>query len=137
MPARPERFCPGRGGACGALVTGGLCADCQAQKHQRYSERKGWSAHGYGPRWERWRATVIRVHRLRFCGDRPPSAPHTTNSRCLQARQVSAGVVMNHIVRVSGPTDPRLFDESNVEFLCRDCDQRNRGRQSHQPRLAS
>jgi 5-methylcytosine-specific restriction enzyme A len=123
---------------CPRLVKAGRCPEHQkAYDQQRYrqdNERRG-NAHarGYGSRWVKWRAGVIAEFRLIWCGDRPTGAPETTHSLCRADGRKTLGQTLDHIQRVSGPEDSRFFDETNCQLLCRDCDQRRRGRQAHEP----
>jgi hypothetical protein len=92
------------------------------------------SAKGYGSRWRRYRADVIKAYQLEFCGDRPAGAPLTSDSQC---RPRNIGKVLDHIERVSGPNDPRFFNARGMQFLCDACHQVKRQREAQEPPIIS
>ena len=119
MPLAPIGFCPSKG--C-HVRSHGPCPEHTKQQQQAYDDRRGTSAsRGYDRRWARWRAQVIRDHRLIWCGDRPESAPDTDDSHCKGQQVTLLGKELDHIQPITGPDDPRLFDESNVQLLCSTC----------------
>jgi 5-methylcytosine-specific restriction enzyme A len=127
MPSAPLRACS----RCHVLVERGACPTCTNPEREAYDHRRGTSTfRGYGSRWERWRAAAIRRYRLVLCGDRPPQAPTTTDSRCRALGRVELGNQLDHITPISGPSDLRLFDAANVQYLCRQCHGAKSGREA-------
>jgi hypothetical protein len=92
---------------------------------------------GYDHVWRTWRARTIEQHDLHVCGDRPASAPKTTDSVCQQRGLQVPGKVLDHIERIDGPDDPRRLDARNVQLLCDQCHNRKRGREAQEPIPAS
>lgn len=56
-----------------------------------------------------------------LCGQRPPNAPPTNDSRCQAMNIVREASDVDHITPVKGPNDPLTFAESNLQSLCRRC----------------
>lgn len=104
------------------------------------------SSRGYGAAWRAftltYRQTLISldVPRAGLCGARHPSAPLTTDSQCARDQTFTHGRVVDHIVPVSGPDDPRFYDVSNLQLLCdgahggRGCHDRKRQREGRDAR---
>jgi 5-methylcytosine-specific restriction endonuclease McrA len=121
MPMMPLRRCP----TCRQLVTEPRCPTCV----RRVDDRRGSSARrGYGARWQKYRAWFLDQWPL--CGDRPPGAPVTTDSRCRLAGLRTVAVVVDHIVPVTGPTDPTFFVLECHQSLCVGCHDAKRSRES-------
>lgn len=127
MPNRPMSVCLEP--RCPTLVRGGGRCDKHKKAHNRaYEERRGSSTQrGYGAPWRRFSEYLRALHPL--CGDRPAVAPATSDSRCVAEGRTTAGAHADHILPVSGPNDPRFFDESNIQILCHNCHQRKRRRE--------
>lgn len=62
----------------------------------------------------------LHLKRYPLCGDRPPSAPQTTDSDCQQAGRVEPAVAVDHIIPHRGNRDLFLA-ESNRQSLCALC----------------
>lgn len=45
----------------------------------------------------------------------------------------TSGKVLDHIIRVSGPSDPQFFAVQNLQLLCSPCHDGKRARESHEP----
>jgi 5-methylcytosine-specific restriction protein A len=106
------------------------CPEVQpCQAHQRLADQRRGSAasRGYGYQWQRYSRSFRRRHPL--CGDRPASAPDTRDSRCRSEHRIVASTVVDHIVPISGPTDPRFWDGSNHQSLCDACHNAKRRRE--------
>jgi len=133
MPAAMQRSCAGQGGTCPNFVTGrGRCPACQAQQQRVYDDRRGSAAsRGYGPRWAKV-SSGLRRRQLRWCGDTMPGVPTTGDSTCPQegVGRVPSRVV-DHIVPVTGPKDPRFWQPANWAGLCATCHDKKRGREAH------
>jgi 5-methylcytosine-specific restriction endonuclease McrA len=60
----------------------------------------------------------------------------TADSECLQQGRTTEVQgkfgVTDHIVPVTGPDDPRFYDESNHQSLCNRCHNRKRQREARQ-----
>lgn len=116
--ARACRYgCPNDAATC---PTHGRQAQAQA-----YDDRRGTAhARGYGATWrhytEWFRAELFRldVTRAGLCGARLPGAPPTHDSECQAKGYVVPGHVVDHIVPVTGPNDPRFYDPTNHQLLC-------------------
>ena len=121
MPMMPARRC----GGCGQLVTTARCPTCVHESDQR---RGSAATRGYGARWRDY----SRAFRMNYplCGMRGEGAPMTADSVCLRERRVSPATLVDHIVQVSGPGDPRFFDPSNHQSLCDLCHNLKRQRES-------
>jgi hypothetical protein len=90
---------------------------------------------GYDRTWREFRTHTIAAHALRHCGDRPHSAPATTDSTCQQRGFTVPGRVLDHIQRIDGPDDPRRLDVRNLQWLCDLCHNAKRQRESQEPPL--
>lgn len=102
---------------CRNLVERGRCASCRSS-HET-SARPSSHARGYNTSaWRAFRGAWLSVHPL--CGDRL-NGPDPEHSRCLQEGRVTPATDVDHIVRVTGPDDPRFLDESAVQSLCHAC----------------
>jgi hypothetical protein len=99
MPNAPKRLCP----KCGAIVSG-RCPSCSKSTDKA---RPNASARGYtSTRWRRFRSWVFSMRPLCewICEDgRPCNQPATD---------------LDHKQRVTGPDDPRFYDEKEVQPLC-------------------
>ena len=117
---------------CRGLTTGRYCTPCskawKQTTQQAHDEKRGTaSSRGYDARWSKWRRWVIGEYKLVFCGDRPPGAPMTDDSRCLLAkpqRIYRVGTQLDHIEPIDGPDDPRRLNATAVQLLCLTCDRR-------------
>lgn len=98
----------------------GCGKDLPCPNHSRAAKRDQRSAfvRGYDKRWQR----TSRNHLRRYprCGDRPPSAPVTTHSRCRAERRIVAATVTDHIVPHRGDL-ALMWAESNRQSLCATC----------------
>lgn len=120
MPVTLQPACP----AYGCPHTARTCPDHGRRAATRaYDEHRG-SAHsrGYGAQWRRYtlsyRQRLVALGIPPVCGARLPEAPVTTDSRCAQEGKVTSGHVVDHIMPVSGPHDPRFYDPANHQLLC-------------------
>lgn len=131
VPSSLLRSCTTHG--CPNLSAHGPCDVCAAARQQRVDQRRGSAAsRGYGSRWAAT-STALRRSQLRWCGDRMPGAPVTTDSRCpASGLQRSLSQVVDHIVPVAGPRDPRFWDRANWQGLCDTCHNAKRQRESRQ-----
>ncbi|NQT38176.1 MAG: HNH endonuclease [Planctomycetes bacterium] len=48
--------------------------------------------------------------------------------RCLAKGRTEPSTVAHHIEEIAGYDDPKCFDWTNIEALCRDCHERHHGR---------
>jgi hypothetical protein len=115
-------------------------------KSQAYDDRRGSAAsRGYDRRWRAFTDHYrIELHRRRvpnagMCGSRLPGAPLTEDSECLKRGLVTIGRVVDHIIPVTGPDDPRFYDANNLQLLCdgikgRGCHDRKRQREQQAAR---
>lgn len=125
MPSALARACTTPG--CPNVSYGGKCTSCRKQADQR---RGSAHARGYGRRWTET-SRLLRRTTLRYCGDRMPGAPPTTDSRCPQDRyRRTLSQVIDHIIPVTGPNDPRFWDSTNWQGLCDTCHNTKRQRES-------
>jgi 5-methylcytosine-specific restriction endonuclease McrA len=91
---------------------------------------------GYDHVWRRFREHFfielwrLRVPRAGLCGCRHPSAPATDDSICARRGRYSPAELVDHIVPISGPADPRRLDLSNLQGLCQRCHNKKRQRES-------
>lgn len=86
--------------------------------HGRTRTQRSAFKRGYGKRWQA--ISVAHLHRYPRCGDRPPSAPATTSSRCRADGRVVPATVTDHIVPHRGDK-ALLWAESNRQSLCASC----------------
>lgn len=122
---------------CPGLTRERHCKAC-APKHSREKNaaynltRPGTTARGYGADWNRFRRWAIANFRLVFCGDRPPGAPVTADSRCLHAvpRRLTLGRTLDHIEPITGRSDPRRLEPTAVQLLCDTCNGAKRQREA-------
>lgn len=101
---------------CHKLTRVGRCDACRTKREQ---QRGCAAARGYGAAWRRYVAVFRREYPL--CGMRPPSAPDTLHSRCVQDGRYTPMSDVDHIVRVSGPDDAHFWDPANHQALCHAC----------------
>lgn len=117
---------------CTNLVESGRCEQHQKAKVQGYDRWRGTaSARGYGSRWGRYRASYLEAYP--FCGDRAPQAPKTTDSRCQAYNRLEPATVVDHIIPVTGPTDPSFYEDANHQALCESCHNVKRQRERRFP----
>lgn len=102
-----------------------------------YERRRGSAtARGYGRDWRAFTLRYfgelwdLRVPRAGQCGCRHPSAPATSDSVCAAIGRPQLATVVDHIVPISGKTDPRFYDVSNLQGLCDRCHNQKRQRES-------
>jgi 5-methylcytosine-specific restriction protein A len=114
MPSALLKSCLSPG--CPALTPNARCAAHTREVDQR---RGTASARGYGSRWSRYRAWYLRRNPL--CGDRERGARVTDDSLCAREGRTVAATIVDHIVPVSGPTDPSFFDPTAHQSLCGHC----------------
>lgn len=74
-------------------------------KHSKYAR------HVVGYNTSRWRKL-----RLQFLRANPLCV------RCLEIGKTSAATVADHVVPISGPDDPRMFNAEELQALCQTCD---------------
>ena len=112
-PAAPRKPC--RSPGCHTLSVGSYCEvharqreTVQRQERIRYDNSRGTSAsRGYGSRWTK----VAKQYRV-------------NNPLCIMCQ--AKGILklnncVDHIEPVSGPDDPKFWDESNWQGLCTSC----------------
>ena len=108
MPRRPGTPCLHPG--CPAIVPPGQKGRCEAHRksYARGIDRDRGTAtdRGYDTRWARFRRTYLNEHPLCGCG-------------CLRP-----AVEIHHLQPVSGPDDPRFYDEKNMVGLTKVCHSR-------------
>ena len=127
MTTRPLRPCAHPG--CPALVQSGRC-----RAHSRQVERQRGTAaeRGYDARWRAY-SLLFRAHHP-LCGMRGIGAPVTKDSVCAREGRYTPSTLVDHINPVSGPDDPRFYDEANHQALCDECHNAKRQRESQGPR---
>jgi 5-methylcytosine-specific restriction protein A len=138
MPGTLLRSCTTPG--CPHLSRGGRCDHCRRRQAERFDARRGSAAaRGYDARWTAFSARLRRGYSdahgrtvaVRLCGDRPlPGLPPTGDSVCRQRGWIVKTAVVDHIVPVSGPNDPRFYDVTNMQGLCHTCHNAKRQRES-------
>jgi len=133
MTDRPLRPCA----ACGR-VSRGRCS-CRPARRRWLESPTGRptgrtaSADGYGARWYRY--SVAFRSRYPFCGARPSGYPPTGDSVCQAAGRLvpcapgNKRSVVDHITPVTGPHDPRFYDQANHQTLCQRCHNQKRHRE--------
>lgn len=129
---RPKRVCSHPG--CPVRVsadakTRGRCPE-HARAHERsYQELRGTAAErGYDARWRRYSLHLRRTE-LILCGDRLDGLPPTGDSLCRAAQRVQPAELVDHIVPVTGPNDPRWYERANLQGACWRCHQVKRQRE--------
>ena len=127
-------------GHCKGLHERGEPCSCRTPRQRTYDVQRGTrQARGYDAEWYRWRARVLQDYDMSLCGDRPPQAPATTDSLCLQQGLARKGDDLDHISPITDKADPRRLDESNVQLLCdgppNHCHSVKRQRESHASRI--
>ena len=106
MPTKPGTSCPKPG--CPGIVRSGVCSTCgplRVKGQRVHDERRGTAAsRGYGARWQRVRAMVLRASPL--CAE------------CQREGRVTPATDVHHVVkRRDGGPDA----EDNLEALCHAC----------------
>lgn len=109
MPVAPPKPCAYFG--CRELVSRG---QSRCAEHERANKDRTWkeqdrlrgtaSQRGYDNRWARY----SRDYRARY--------PLCVT--CMSEGRVTPSEHTDHIVPISGPHDPRFYDESNLQALC-------------------
>lgn len=101
-----------------------------------YDDRRGTAAaRGYNRRWDAYRSWYLdelfrrKVPRAGLCGARLPSATLTSDSRCAQQDCIVLGTVVDHIIPVTGPDDPRFYNPLGHQLLCESCHNAKRQRE--------
>ncbi len=95
---------------------------------------------GYDAAWRRFREDFftelwqLRVPRAGLCGCRHPSAPETRDSECARRGRYHPAELVDHIIPITGPADPRRLDLANLQGLCHPCHNRKRQRESMEGR---
>jgi hypothetical protein len=114
-------------------------------RQQQYDDRRGSArARGYDREWDQfrlWHLTEcfrLEVPRVGLCGSRLPGAPATEDSECARLGLITPARVLDHITPITGPTDPRRLDPTNLQWLCdgvtgRGCHDRKRQRERGTP----
>jgi 5-methylcytosine-specific restriction enzyme A len=88
------------------------CDEHRAKNARDHDRRRGSStARGYSYRWEKYSKRYRRLHPV--CCD-----PHGFHE---EIGAVVATEEVDHIEPVSGPDDPRFWDPSNHQPLCKSC----------------
>ncbi len=131
MPAPLVRACPGKGGSCVNLTTGGRCPDCERDRQRQWDSTRGTaSARGYTSAWSAFRRKfywlIGKAGVLAECGASLPGGPDVTaKSRCMGAkRHTLKGLHLHHEPPLtdSERKDPRaVCDPMRVGFLCGSC----------------
>ena len=124
MPYAPKHPC--RQPRCGALVEKGYC-----ERHGGQRRRGSSHARGYGARWRKEAGAFRQQHS--YCGDREAGQPVTGDSRCRAAGIRRLGTrdrdgewrknEVDHVIPTRGPADPRPYDGSGFQTLCKSCHQ--------------
>lgn len=104
MPRAP-RICATSG--CANLTPSGYCTACAARRPARRDIRASASLRGYTARWSRYAAAY--------------RARHPWCRTCAAAGRRRATQAVDHIRPVRGPQDPRFWDPTNHQPLCRSC----------------
>jgi len=86
-------------------VQGGGYCPRHASKPNYDRNRKSSADRGYGYRWRKARAAFIQRNPL--CRE------------CEKEDRVTATAEVDHIIPVTGPDDPRFWDEGNWQPLCK------------------
>ena len=113
MPRAAPRPCTYPG--CSTLCSAGRCDKHRAQIQREADQRRGGSTErGYDSAWQRAREAYLGAHPL--CAE------------CMRAGQVTAAVVVDHIIPHKG--DRKLFwDSANWQPLCKRCHDRKTARE--------
>ena len=131
MPQALARACRVMGCAGGEGCTHGAVQRAQAVDRDRGSS----ASRGYGARWRAFRDWFISelfrlgVPRAGLCGSRLPGAKATEDSECARLDLLVMGTVLDHIVPVTGPDDPRFFQPLELQLLCESCHNAKRQRE--------
>ena len=99
----------------------------RCREHETQADRSRGTATERGYTSVRWR--VFRdswLERHPWCGDRLLGS-NPQHSRCVQLKQRRRATDVDHIVRMTGPRDPRFFDPAAVQSLCHSCHARKTG----------
>ena len=129
MPQALARACRVFGCPGGAACTHGQTVSQQPDLRGSASSR------GYDARWRAFREWYLgelfrrAVPRAGLCGSRLPGAAVTHDSVCAADGAIVAGTVLDHIVPVTGPDDPRFFQPDELQLLCESCHNRKRQRE--------
>mgnify|MGYP001601057410 CR=1 FL=1 len=139
MPFKPKHPCSYSG--CPALTDKRFCPQHTRQAAADDRARRGSSSErGYDGRWQEYRTVFLGKYPL--CGDRPLDHPQLGDalrrqaqaagylnlirpavefSPCKAAGRVVPAVIVDHILPVSGPSDPKFLPEWNHQALCIPC----------------
>ena len=128
--------CPGGGGTCPDLTTGG---PCPAHARQREQSRGSATTRGYGVRWRAFRAWFIRklitFGILPACGARWPGLPLTGDSRCAEeGRIVTDDLHLDHeppLTEAEREDVRAVCDKDRVQLLCASCHSAKTLRERH------
>jgi 5-methylcytosine-specific restriction protein A len=103
VPRRAKRPCTYP--RCAALVDSGRCSKHKHVEAVEHDHRRGNAAsRGYDRRWAKYRALYL-----------------TRNPWCVMCKQdglIRAANTVDHIVPISGPSDPLFWPETNHQSLC-------------------
>lgn len=117
MPQRPKRPCAHSG--CPNLVQPPerYCAAHTCAGSHAYDKYRGSAAsRGYDAPWRRYTKRYLKAHPLCVA--------------CQAQGVVTASSEVDHIVSVTGPDDPRFWDPSNHQALCKSCHSRKTAREN-------
>ena len=119
-PMKPKSPCLHPG--CPALVSRGDKGRCPAHRkayeQDIYRERGSAATRGYDSRWGRFRAWYLRQHPICSCG-------------CGRA-----AIEIHHLIPVTGPDDPKFYDNNNLVALTKECHSRETMRMLNERRGA-
>ena len=101
------------------------------------ADRRRGSAHarGYDQEWRDFTGRyfgllwALKVPRAGQCGCRHPSAIPTGDSVCARENRPQLATLVDHIIPITGKTDPRRFDVANLQGLCDPCHNAKRQRE--------
>lgn len=108
MPSRPKQPCGQPG--CNKLTDGKRCEDHQSKRvdDRAYDQRRGTSTErGYGWKWR----TYVEAYKRRN-----PLCVH-----CLARNVITPMQAVDHVKKVSGPSDPLFWVPTNHQSLCNPC----------------
>jgi 5-methylcytosine-specific restriction protein A len=92
------------------------CEHCGNPKPKPESQRENYrgsaASRGYGARWQRWRAAILR--RMASTGDWDGMC-----DRC--GKMISGSIHCDHITPVASASDPLFYDRENIQFLHPGC----------------
>ena len=98
MPGKPGRYCP----HCGQVVTGARCICRVPVTTSTRDERPTSTQRGYGYAWQQYRSDWF---------DRHPNPLCACGCGSIVSRQWGN---LDHEPPLSGPDDPRLFDDASI-----------------------